>query len=137
MIRILALNRLRKVEQLSLPKKRIHHRHFTVDLKTVTYTTPSSFGAAIITKILYIADGCFIEFKIYYFILYLFYSILHGFLKLHFFLFPFLTQIFPITLSLFIYRYKNLFVLFSRKADKCRAWKINAYYILSSSAKSC
>ena len=64
MIRILALNRLRKVESLRLPKKRIHHRHFAVDLKIVTYSTPSSFDAAIITKISYIADGCFIEFKI-------------------------------------------------------------------------
>ena len=32
---------------------------------------------------------------------------------------------------------KNTFGLFSRKAQICRTWKINASYILSSSAKSC
>ena len=36
-----------------------------------------------------------------------------------------------------LFTYKKLFGLFSRKAEICRTWKINASYILSSSAKSC
>ena len=63
------------------------------------------------------------------------------FLKLHFSYFIFWSRMdIDITGKLndwTLFTYKNLFGLFSRKAEICWSWKINASYILRSKAKSC
>ena len=41
-----------------------------------------------------------------------------------------------LTIELYLHK-KNLFGLFARKSEIYRTWKINASYILSSSAKYC
>ena len=66
---------------------------------------------------------------------------LHAVLKLQCSLFPFLMQngidIIGEVNDSTLFTCRNLFGLFSRKAEICQTWKINGSYILSFSAKSC